>query len=161
MMTASSSTHVAMRLRKEEKQVLQVQAQKAGVSLSQYMKDNLVQLQPLPEIVVDALQEFVKASKKMSPTHIINCAMVSMMARIYVENLLYGNLLLNPFVVEVGEGKFFEDWDEVYEYFKLEYTQTLLDDKASAKARIRNIDREIKAIARMRQQIKNKQSKKD
>ena len=160
-MTASSSTHVAMRLRKEEKQVLQVQAQKAGVSLSQYMKDNLVQLQPLPKIVVEALQEFVKASKKMSPTHIINCAMVSMMARIYVENLLYGHLLLNPFVVEVGEDKFFEDWDEVYEYLKQEYTQTLLADKASAKARIRNIDREIKGIARMRQLIKNKQSRKD
>jgi len=154
----SSTSHITMRITPEDKANLQAAADRERKSLSQYIKDNLVQLQPIPYVVQDILKRFTEGLK-VPASYMVNVALISLAARWAAEEQLYGKPLLNPFL-KVEEGHFIENWDEAFAMMAETYRDTLFSDAASMKAHEQYLQWEKADLYKLRMKLKEKYGKK-
>jgi len=102
---------------------LQALADKNRCTVTDVINDGLKTLVPLPSVVRDGLKSLADGSG-IHPVEILNLTFVDYMARAFVAQQKFGQLLSNPFW-KVGTGGFLEDHDELYWWLKTRYEKAM------------------------------------
>jgi hypothetical protein len=144
-----------MRIEKDLKAVLQGQADERELNLSDHVRNILGKLETLPEPVEEAIKLFSKGLN-LSYSHVINCAVLAMVARLETENLIFGRPLLNPLIVELGG----DGWDGVYRFFVRKYRDALYGDEASMASHEKYLAAQRKDLIERTKKFKKKKDKK-
>jgi hypothetical protein len=117
---------ITFRAYPEEHEKFQIEAQKRGLNISDFIRYMKEHFEPLPKNVEEIVLELSKTFG-MSVNDVISCAVLSMVVRLEVEENLFGHLLLNPLIIELGG----DGWDGVPRYFRRKYQDALFSGMAS------------------------------